>query len=162
MFLRRLQTNDQGFTFIEILIGLVSIAIIALALQSFITGNLRTNEHIINETDTLVAANIVFDKITEALKCGSDFNCSDEGKTLTFTTDAFNAAGQEITATVSWNGKDITLTRTDSPPRTLNSARDRIQNLRFETPNQYNVLIRITINGNIYTTTIRGLNQFDK
>ena len=160
MFLRRLQTNDQGFTFIEILIGLVSIAIIALALQSFITGNLLTNEHIINETDTLVAANIAFDNITEVLKLGFDFNSSNEGRTLNFTTGDFNAAGQEITATVSWNGKDITLTRTDSPPRILNTGRDRIENCTFETPNQYNVLIRLTINGNTYTATIRGLNQF--
>lgn len=160
MFLRRLQTNDQGFSFIEILIGLVSIAIIALALQSFITGNLRTNEHIINETDTLVAANIVFDNITEELKYGSGFNSSDEGKTLTFTTDDFDAAGNEVTAAISWDGKNITLTRADSPPRILNTVRNRIDNLTFQTLNQYNVLITLTINGNTYTTTIRGLNQF--
>jgi prepilin-type N-terminal cleavage/methylation domain-containing protein len=161
MLFRYLCSNDRGLTLIEILIGLVFISIIALALQQFITHSFRTNDHIIEDTDTLVTANKIFNSITEALKCGFDFVSSDEGRTLNFTTDNFDAADQEITTTVSWDGRFIRLTRDGDLSQVLNSDRDRIENLIFNTPNQFNVLITLTIDGKDYETTIRGMNQFN-
>lgn len=162
MFFGLFHTNDQGLTFIEVLIGLISISIVALALQGFISSNFRTNDHIINETDNLVAANKLFSGITDELKYGSGFISSNGGRTLRFTTDVFNAAGQEVMATISWDGSNITLIRDDSSLRTLNAPRDRIENLIFETPNKYNVLIKLTIDSKTYETIIRGLNEYDK
>jgi prepilin-type N-terminal cleavage/methylation domain-containing protein len=162
MFFRMLRTNNQGFTFIELLIALVSISIIAMALSTFITGNSRTNRLVTDDTDTIVTANRVFNSITEELKCGSNFNSSNGGKTIKFVTDSFNAAGQEVTASISWNGSNITLTRDGNSPQTLNTTRDRIENLTFEAPNKYNILIKLTIDGKTYETTIRGLNEYER
>lgn len=161
MIFRFLRSNDRGLTLIEILIGLVFISIIALALQQFITHSFRTNDHIIEDTDTLVTANKIFNSISESLKCGFDFDVTNGGSRLDFTTDNFNALGQEITATFSWDGRFIILTRSGDLPQVLNSDRDRIENLIFQTPNQFNVRITLRIDGKDYETTIRGMNQFN-
>jgi len=161
MFFRYLRLNDRGFTLIEILIGLVSISIIALALHQFITHSFRTNDWIIDETDTLVTANRIFNNITETLNCGFDFQSTGGGRILNFTTDSFNALDQEITASITWDGSSITLARDGDLPRVINSNQDQVENLIFQTPNDFSVRILLTIAGNNYETTIRGMIQSD-
>ena len=158
MLLKLLHTNDQGFTFIELLIALISISLIAMALSSFVTTSFRTNELIISETETLVTANIVFDGISEEAKYGFGFNVSDDKKKLSFLTPHYTDTEQQINSTISLIGNKVCLNRDDGTSKILNDNHNNIEALEFTKLNDFNVNVTLTVAGNEYQTTIRSLN----
>lgn len=159
MFLKLLHSNNQGFTFIELLIALVSISLIAMALSSFVTTSFRTNELIISDTDTLVVANKVLNGISEEAKYGLEFNVSPDKKVLSFLTPDYTATGDEVNAAISLTGNKIYLDRDDGT-RVLYSDPHIIEDLSFTKLNPFNVRVTLKIDGHTYHTTIRSLNYF--
>lgn len=157
MFLKMLHSNNQGFTFIELLIALVSISFIAMALSSFITTSFRTNELIISDTDTLVVANKVLSGISEEAKYGFGFNVSPDHTILSFLTPDYTDAGDEVNATISLTNNKINLNR-NSGNKVLYADSYIIEDLNFTKLNPFNVNVTLKIDGHTYHTTIRSLN----
>jgi len=157
MFFKLLHSNNQGFTFIELLIALVSISLIAIALSSFVTTSFRTNDLIISDTDSLVVANKVLNGIFDEAKYGFDFSVSSDNTVLSFLTPDYTDAGDEVNAAISLTSNKIYLDRDDGT-RILYSDRHIIEDLSFTKLNPFNVRVTLQIDGHTYNTIIRSLN----